>query len=163
MPAASDFSIKPFVEDDLTLLTHLVNETIEQAYAGIYPPKAVRYFHDYHARVNILRDAAAGIIVIGWHGDSPAATGTMVGNYVSRVFVGNGYRGLGYGKMIALEIEQQALARGINQLELDASLTSRSFWERLGWRVTAREVEMVEDEPLEYYKMIKVLATSKSV
>ena len=157
MPANSLFSIKQFAEEDLPLLTHLINETIEQAYASIYPPKAVKFFLDYHARVNILRDAAAGIIVVGWLGKMPVATGTLIGNYVSRVFVGNGHRHQGYGKMIAYEIEKQALARKKYNLELDASLTSSRFWKELGWRITAEEVEMVEDEPLKYYKMVKEL------
>ncbi|APV44740.1 Acetyltransferase (GNAT) domain-containing protein [Dehalogenimonas formicexedens] len=157
MSTDTQYLIKPFIEDDLPLLTRLINETIERSYVRAYPPKAVRFFLDYHARVNILRDAAAGIILIGWEGKAAVATGTLVGNYISRVFVGNQYRSRGVGKMIARELENRARAGGLRVLELDASVTSRSFWERLGWIVISHEVEMVEDEPLEYFKMKKEL------
>ncbi|PPD58499.1 GNAT family N-acetyltransferase [Dehalogenimonas etheniformans] len=157
MPAETRFSIKQFVEDELSQLTRLINETIEKSYSSAYPPKAVRFFLDYHARMNVLRDAGAGTILIGWEKKSAVATGTLVGNHVSRVFVGAEYRKRGYGKMIAEELENRARARDLRALELDASVTSRSFWERLGWIVISHEVEMVEDEPLEYFKMKKEL------
>ena len=155
MKNESLLTIRPFIEDDLPELSRLIGETVERCYTGVYPPKAIRFFLDYHSLVNILRDAAKGITLIGWLGKTPVTTATLIDSYICRVFVHPEYQGQGRGKSLAYELEKLAMERGIESLELDASLVSRRFCEGLGWRVTAREVEMVEDEALEYYKMAK--------
>ncbi len=157
MAAEPPIAIQPFTETDLPGLTRLISSTIRRSYTGVYPPKAVAYFLEYHTAANILRDAAAGIVLVGRVANMAVATGTLVGSYLCRVFVRSDYQRRGYGQMVADELESLAIKRSVETLELDASLTSRQFWERRGWRVTAREVEMVEDQPLEYFKMEKVL------
>jgi len=163
MPATNSLSIRRFSKNDLSPLCNLISETIEKCYTEIYPPKAVRFFIAYHAPENILRDAAVGIVLVGWRGGTPVATATLVNNYVCRVFVHPQCQGQGFGKEMSDAIERLAIDKSIDKLELDASLTSRRFWERLGWRVTTNELEIVDDEPLEYYKMMKILVNSKSV
>ena len=157
MKNESLLTIRPFGEGDLSELSRLIADTVERCYTGVYPPKAVRFFLDYHSPENILRDAAKGITLISWHDETPVATATLIDSYICRVFVHPEYQGKGCGKSLAFEVEKLAMERGIELLELDASLVSRRFWEGLGWRVTAREVEMVEDEALEYYKMSKIM------
>jgi GNAT superfamily N-acetyltransferase len=156
----SSFSIRPFTADDLPKLSRLIADAIEGCYINVYPPKAVQFFLDYHAPENILRDAAAGSTIIGWLDGTPVATGTLVGSYISRVFVSPRHQRRGYGQAIADELEKLARRRKVEILELDASLTSRGFWEGLGWQVTAHEIELVEDQPLKYYKMTKRFITA---
>jgi GNAT superfamily N-acetyltransferase len=162
MATDNPFSIRPFTESDLPHLSRLISETIDHCYSGVYPPKAIHYFLEYHAPDNILRDATAGNTLVGSLNEKPVATGTLNNNYICRVFVHPECQGQDFGKKIADALERQAIAKGIETLELDASLTSRRFWEGLGWRVTSHEVEMVDDEPLEYHKMMKGLVKSKS-
>jgi GNAT superfamily N-acetyltransferase len=163
MPVLPAILIRRFSENDLPHLCNLISETIEKCYTGVYHPKAVSFFHEYHSPENVLRDAAAGITLVAWLNQKLVATATLTENYICRVFVHPSLQGIGIGKAIAEEIEGLAIENGINTLELDASLTSRSFWTRLGWQVTAPKVEMVDGVPLEYYKMMKVIVSSKCV
>ncbi len=163
MATDNPFSIRSFTESDLPHLSKLISETVEHCYTGIYPPKAVRFFLDYHSLENIRQDAAAGTTLVGWFENELVATATLKNNYVCRVFIHPKYQRQGLGKQVADAIENLAIEKGIETLELDASLTSRQFWEGLGWRVTSHEIEMVDDEPLEYHKMMKGLIKSRSV
>jgi hypothetical protein len=83
----SSFSIRHFTEDDLPHLCNLISETIEKCYTGVYPPKAVSFFHDYHSPEHIFRDAEAGIILVALLNQKLVATATLTENYVRRVFV----------------------------------------------------------------------------
>ena len=163
MAADCIFLIRLFSKSDLAALHRLIADTIERCYIGVYPPKAIRYFLDYHAPENVLRDAEAGITLVGWLDEKPVVTATLTNNYVCRVFVHPKHQGQGFGTKIAEDKEKLAVEKGIQILKLDASLTSRRFWERLGWRVAAHEVEMVEDQPLEYFGMTKTISSTEKV
>jgi GNAT superfamily N-acetyltransferase len=163
MAAVPAISVRRFSRKDLPKISLLITDTIKRCYLGIYPPKAVRFFLDYHAPENIVRDATAGTTLVGWLDETPVATATLNGSYISRVFVRPENQGQGLGNKLANELERLAIERGVEQLKLDASLTSRQFWEKLGWRVMSHEVEMVDEEQLEYFKMMKELVKSTSV
>jgi hypothetical protein len=86
MAAEPVLSIRPVTETDLPELTRLISFTIRHSYTGVYPPKAVAYFLEYHTAGNILRDADAGNVLVGRIANMAVATGTLVGNYVCRFF-----------------------------------------------------------------------------
>ncbi|MEN8615071.1 GNAT family N-acetyltransferase [Dehalogenimonas sp. THU2] len=156
----NSLAIRPFAEDDLPDLLRLIHNTVERSYGLHYTPAVIQLFIKFHSAENIRKDAAAGDIVIGWIDNEPVSTGSLIGGYVSRVFVRPEYQGKGYGRSIAVELERLAAGRGIESLELDAAIGSRHFWQSLGYEVKSHEVELVEGEPLEYYKMTKRLENS---
>ncbi|MDD2418454.1 MAG: hypothetical protein PHP68_05385, partial [Oscillospiraceae bacterium] len=52
--------IRPFMDSDAEVLHQLIYQTIDDAYTGVYGPKAIQYFKDYHSSSHILDDARQG-------------------------------------------------------------------------------------------------------
>jgi hypothetical protein len=53
MNHSDDVSIRRVREPDLCQLVRLISETIGISYAGVYPPRAVQFFKDFHSEKEI--------------------------------------------------------------------------------------------------------------
>ncbi len=62
------------------------------------------------------------------------ATGTIRGSEIQTVFVDPSKHGLGLGKALMHKLEEIARERGVEEVTLRSSLTSRDFYERLGYQ-----------------------------
>lgn len=62
-------------------------------------------------------------------------TGTLRGSEIQTVFVDPEYHGSGFGRRLMEQLESLARSRGVSEITLRSSLTSRSFYERLDYRV----------------------------
>ncbi|AKG53240.1 hypothetical protein DGWBC_0561 [Dehalogenimonas sp. WBC-2] len=121
--------IRPLAESELPQLTRLIQDTIKHSYGECYPPGVVRLFTNYHSTDKILKDVTTRTVLVGWLDSIPVATGSLIGDYVSRVFVHRTYQARSYGKMMAEEIEKLAAVRDIKCLEL-TRLSVRAFFGR---------------------------------
>ena len=70
---------------------------------------------------------------------SLVGTATLRGNAIQTVFIDPDRRGQGFGKQLMAHLEQRARAQGFSEASLKSSLTSRSFYEAIGY-VPASEV-----------------------
>lgn len=151
-------ALREFSREDLAALYRLVQNTIEAAYGGVYPPEAVAFFKDYHSQENILNDAAGGYTVVAEQDGEILGTGTLLECNVRRVFTDVSRQNRGIGGTIAVELESRARTKKAPSLDLAASLVSRQFWESFGFIVSQEDfIPVGNGQKLRYYRMLKKL------
>jgi len=156
--SARELTIRRFRESDLDEVCELVRETIDTSYAAVYPPRVIDFFHQYHERAVVISDAASGHTIVVHSGGELVATGTRAGTTVRRVFVRAAWQRRGIGQMVMAELEAEAIAAGIERLDLSASLPAKEFYLRLGYEIVSEEdYEVAPGQHLEYYEMAKEL------
>lgn len=143
---------------DADSLKELINETIDTCYFRVYPQEAIDYFKDYHNLTNIVNDMLEGYCLILATGEELIGTGTLLGSNARRVFIKPGYQKMGLGKRIMHGLEEKAAEKGIQIIDLDASLVAYPFYRVLGYETQTEDVIPVRNgKGLRYYKMVKEL------
>jgi GNAT superfamily N-acetyltransferase len=151
-------TLRRFRAGDLEEVFGLVWSTVETSYAGVYPPAAIAFFHEYHRPESILSDASEGYTVVVHDDGRLVGTGSRLDSDVRRVFVRPEHQGQGIGRLIMAELETEALAQGIERLGLSASLPALEFYLALGYTIASEEsYELEEGARLDYYEMAKDL------
>lgn len=151
-------TLRDFRRSDTIALQEFIYLTIDACYSGVYPPRAIQFFKDYHCTENILDRSEKGQTVILEMGDKVIGTGTLLGNTILAVFVHPDFQRRGYGKDLMAELETRAEACGCTELELSVSLPSREFYQRLGYRLLKeRSLDVGEGQTLVYWEARKSL------
>jgi GNAT superfamily N-acetyltransferase len=100
----------------------------------------------------------SGEVVIAECEGTVVATGALVGNEITGVFVRPGFQGRGIGGLVMDRLEQIARAAGHSTVELSVSLPSQGFYTGRGYRVIEdRSLDVGAGERLDYR------AASKSI
>lgn len=150
--------IRLFRDSDLHSLRRMVHNTIHACYSGVYPDRAVQFFEEYHSKEKILERSRSGEILIVEREGAIVATGSLVGNEISGVFVSPDVQGQGYGKRIMRELESRAQEQGIPEVILSVSLPSRKFYENLDYEILSeRSIDVGEGQVLNYWPARKIL------
>ena len=151
-------SLREFRPDDLSVVAELVHRTIDVAYAGVYPPRAIGHFHGHHTEGKILADANQGYTVVAERDGRLVATGTLVANEIQRMYVDPSAQGQGLGTAILRALEARAREEGTARLQLYASVVARRFYEELGYVVTEEGAgDVGEGQVLRYFRMAKAV------
>jgi putative acetyltransferase len=79
------------------------------------------------------------------------------GGHLYRLFVHKDYQGLGIASALVEKLEAEAVRRGLTELDTDASITARPFFERRGYRVVSSQEAVRQGITLRNYKMMKAL------
>jgi GNAT superfamily N-acetyltransferase len=154
--------IRPFNKTDLHALHRMICETIDASYSGVYPPRAVAFFKEYHSEKKITERNIIGkiMLLISESDDSILATGSLTGSEIYGVFVRPGYQRKGYGKSVMTMLEHIAIGEGITELSLSISLPSKQFYEHLGYKIIGEcALDVGEGECLKYWSGKKKLHT----
>jgi putative acetyltransferase len=150
--------LRRYDRGDLEEVHALVIRTIRGSYPAYYPPRAVEFFVEHHAREKITADGRSAFVIVAFSDGQMVGTATLALNEVARVFVATERQGLGIGAMLMARIESEARRLGLSRLELDASLPAFHFYEKRGYRKIADQViDVGGDEELRYYRMEKDL------
>lgn len=144
--------------DDIPGVGSLIRDTIRASYAVAYPPRAIDFFLNYHTDSAIEERAVNGLVIVAERGSEIVATGSIVGNEITGVFVKYGLQGNGIGSIVMDELEAWATREGRRHVTLSISLPSRSFYEKRGYGIseTAR-IDMGIGQVLDYWEGRKVL------
>lgn len=110
--------VRPFNISDTDQLYKLSKSTIELSYQGIYPDLAVEFFKQYHSRKRILERHENGTIVVAVKNQVIVATGSLVTDEISGVFVHPQKQRLGLGKTVMAELEKIAEKSGVRDIKL---------------------------------------------
>jgi|GEM_PF-337487 GNAT superfamily N-acetyltransferase len=149
------------MDSDIEALQQLIYQTIDDAYTGVYGPKAIQYFKDYHSSRQILADARQGQTIVLELNELIVGTGTICEQNIRRVFVSPAFQGRTFGRMVMETLEKKALSMGLHHLNLDASLPSQAFYQHLGYRTREEAfIQVSDDERLDYFYMEKALNAS---
>ena len=136
----------------------LIDNTIDICYSADYPKEAIKFFKEYHCDESILKGAAEGWTIVLEENNRIIATGTIVDDHIMRVFVDPKFQKRGLGKLIMCKLEEKAISTGVRAVKLDASLSSKKFYDTLGYATSEETYLKVENgKKLHYYKMDKVL------
>jgi hypothetical protein len=74
---SENVSIRRFRESDLDKLVRLIIETIGISYAGVYPPRAVQFFKDFHSEKKIADRSKIGTTLVVEEDGELVATGGL--------------------------------------------------------------------------------------
>lgn len=158
MSEQDNISIRDFRSTDLEAVRGLVYRTIDISYHVAYPIEAIEFFKAFHSDERILDDAREGYTIVLERDGRIAATGTLTGSHVYRVFVEATRQGRGYGKTIMRHLEEKARSSGIGAIQLDASLVSLPFYEALGYKILRdASIDVANGKTLDFHEMEKVL------
>jgi GNAT superfamily N-acetyltransferase len=150
--------MRPFRDSDIETMQQLIYQTIDDAYTGVYGPKAIQYFKDYHSSSQILADARQGQTMVLELNERIVGTGTICEQNIRRVFISPAFQGRSFGHMVMETLEKKALSMGLHHLYLDASLPSQAFYQHLGYRTREEKfIQVSDDERLDYFYMEKAL------
>ena len=143
---------------DLAEVSALVQRTMDASYAGVYPPLAIAHFHEHHAEETIAAEAESGAMVVAERDGRIVATGALVGNEISRVYVEPELQGQGIGRAIMAALEARAREEGLTGVVLYASVVAKPFYDQLGYVVgEVGESDCGEGQMLRWYRMSKRL------
>ena len=150
--------IRTFGAADLAPVQRLIHLTIDSSYSGVYPPRAVQHFKDFHSLHRIQERQAAGQVLVVERNGEVIATGAIVGEEVTGVFVDPRFQKLGIGGQVMDRLEGIARVGGSAAVRLDVSLPSRGFYESRGYKsLESRSIDVGEGERLDYWAAEKSL------
>ncbi len=150
--------LREFRPADVTAVRHLIHHTIDVCYIGVYPPRAVQFFKQFHSDEEVLARGTKGTVLVGEQRGVLVVTGALVGDEILGVFVHPQCHGRGYGKAVMLALEDRAKSNGCTAVNLSVSLPSQAFYQSLGYAVgEACSLEVGEGQRLDFWKASKTL------
>jgi len=148
---------------DVEPIRRLIHATIEASYAGVYSPRAVQHFKEFHSADRIRERQAAGAVLVAELDGQMVATGAIVGADISGVFVHPEFQKRGIGGQVMDNLEGAAERAGRDSVRLDVSLPSRSFYESRGYRLLEScSIDVGEGERLDYWTAEKRLDSDEA-
>jgi GNAT superfamily N-acetyltransferase len=156
--------VRRFEIKDLEEVKELIARTIEVCYGDYYLKEVIDFFGMFHWDGNILKTALDGYIAVAEVNGRITATGSLMDDFILRVFVDPKHQKKGLGRMIMVGLERQASARGVKVLRLRSLASSRKFYESLGYKTVERGFEEVDNRKFfEYYRMVKEIGTERDI
>jgi N-acetylglutamate synthase-like GNAT family acetyltransferase len=151
------------VSADVAAIRRLICATIESSYVGVYSPRAVRHFKEFHSAERIRERQVAGAVVVAEQDGQIVATGAIVGGDISGVFVHPQIQGHGIGGKVMDRLEGDAELAGRDRVRVDVSLPSKGFYESRGYRLREScSIDVGEGQRLDYWTAEKWLGTSEA-
>jgi N-acetylglutamate synthase-like GNAT family acetyltransferase len=150
--------IREFEKSDIGKVKDLIHRTIDVCYKKDYCDEAIVFFKEWHCDEHIFKDVRAGCMIVLEDDGKIVGTGAVNDGEIKRVFVEPALQGKGFGKLIMQKLEERAVLDGLDVVRLDASLTSRKFYDLLGYITIRKAFRNVENgKRLDYYVMEKSL------
>ena len=150
--------IREFNEEDISAVYKLIQDTIDISYHKVYSKEAIEFFKAHHSKENILDDAVNGYTVIAAREGELLGTTTLFGSNIRRVFVNPRYQHSDVGKLLVQDLEKKAFIKQLTAIDLEASLSSKLFWDSLGFVVLEEDhIPVRNNRKLRYYKMSKTI------
>lgn len=154
----SPITIRLFEESDVAALRRLICQTIDVSYAPVYPPKALDFFKTFHAEEKIRERAQRGTVLVAEADGDLLATGSLLDGEIFAVFVHPDRQGRGLGKALMERLEEDARTAGVTESLLSVSLSSKRFYEGLGYEIVEeRSRDLGDDQRLDFWKAKKRL------
>jgi GNAT superfamily N-acetyltransferase len=145
----------PATIDHLDIVLRIVKSTIQTVYPAYYPSGAIEFFLDYHSDAATRAAIERGEVYLFEENSEFVATGSVEGNYLTRLFVLPEHQGKGYGSHIMDFLEDLAFQDHL-EARLDASLPAVGMYLKRGYEISAYQRERTfQDHYLCYFDMKK--------
>jgi GNAT superfamily N-acetyltransferase len=136
----------------------VIHRTIDECYPPVYPPRAIAFFKRFHSPQAIAQRLELGHVLVVEDEGQVVATGSLVGDEITAVFVTPRAQRTGLGGLVMDRLEALAASVGSRSVRLSVSLPSRAFYERRGYQVVEeRSLDVGEGEYLDYWDAEKSL------
>lgn len=156
METQNQIIIRSFAPSDLKAVKGLIKRTMDKNYKGLFSREVMEYFGQFHGDVNCLQVAIQGYTVVAEQNGCVIGTGSLIDDYILRVYVEPALQKQGIGKLIMAALEKIALARGEKKVKLRATEISENYYQKLGYVIIEKNLESVENgKELVYYLMEK--------
>ena len=132
-----DFLINEIYEEDFINVKYLIDEVSYLAYKSLIPKEGYEYLKNNLWGLEVLKkDAKEGYTVVVKDDDKVIGTGTIVGDYISKIYVKPEYHGCGIGRLIVKCLEDKAKSNGVKTIFLASNLSAEKFYTKLGYNTT---------------------------
>lgn len=149
-------NLRKFKNTDLTDVADIIQFHLNNIYSKIYSNTVINFYKKYHSVENIQSDAIKGIMLVAEYKGQVIGTGTLLNDYISRVFIKAGFQKKGIGQKIMIALEKYAQKNGIRKVRLDAVPGSTDFYKKLNYVLLCECADKINNtELLEYCKMEK--------
>lgn len=150
--------IRRFHVSDVRVIRELICRTIDVSYPPFYPPRAIQFFKNFHSEAKIIERNQKGEILVAENNGKVIGTGSIVETDIFGVFVDPEFQHRGHGKSLMQALEKKAIANGISEVVLSVSLSSRRFYESLGYKIIKNcTIDVGEGQRLDYWEAKKAL------
>ena len=132
-----DYSINEIYDDDLIKVKNLIDEVSYLAYKSMISKEGYEYLRNNLWGLEIIKkDAREGCTIVVKDDDKIIGTGTIVGNYISKIYIKPKYHGCGIGKLIVKYLEDKAKSNGVKTIFLASNVYAEKFYIKLGYKTT---------------------------
>ena len=150
--------IRKFIREDTEQLSRMIEHTIEESYKWVYPMEVRGLFKNENSPEEIIERAIKENVLVAVDpedADRLIGTGSLISNKIFAVYVHPEHQGNGIGIKLMEELENRAIANGIKKIELSASISSKDFYENLGYIGGPRRCKADNDKEYIVYDMKK--------
>jgi GNAT superfamily N-acetyltransferase len=143
------------IKQELIELKEMIDHTVEDCYETAYNREAVAYFKDYHNKENILKDCSEGLTLVCCLGKGKiVGTASLCSQSIKRLYVLPEFQNKGFGTLLLRTLEENALQRGIQRVDLYSTLPAKGFYLLLGYKILHICLETVtNNKKLKFFKM----------
>ncbi len=158
----SSFSIKPYEEKHLKEVVNLFTNTVHNVNKKDYTKEQLNAWAskniDLKAWENRLKTSNTYLCMIE---DEIVGFYVFEDDYIDCFYVHHKYQGFKVGRFMLEQIIKNANNHDIKILKVDASITAKPFFEKLGFKELKKNYVKRENQTLINYSMIKDMSSQK--
>lgn len=156
-PFAARMTIRQYKEDDLESVVDLFINTVRQVNIRDYTSEQVAAWAPQPPDLTRWRERIASLSL--WVAESDSRIigfcGLGTNGYIDFLYVDHDFQRRGVGRKLFEHVATEARRKGARRLTTNASITARSFFERMGFKVLREQQVEVRGVCLLNYQMEK--------
>ncbi len=132
--------IHPFDKRFAKQVSALIRNTLREINSKDYSKEIIEKMCSRFSEENIINKASNRKMVVMMENEEVIGTASLKDNIILTVFVGVNAQGKGIGTKLMSYLEAMARKKGCKKVLLPSSITSVSFYERLGYKIIGEDI-----------------------
>ena len=153
--------IRRFKESDLDGVYETITLAFETAsIAKVYEPDKFKIWHDMYTKEGILNYAKQRHMYVAVYNEKIVGCATVspmkpMTAFVSCVYVNKNYQGMGIAHKLIEALEKDEISQKAGKMLLHAILTSKTFYEKIGFHIEESFPEIIYDTGVEVIQLVR--------